>query len=259
MTAAGARPPPAVARPPPPGRATARGAPDPDVIRLDQSGSITHYAYDHSPLPHGGGTAAVRVVDGTILVSASAPTVTSGPAVYAVTFEDPATPGSTGIAHVPGTFSDTAPATPLNPGAPSQLALTDPDSNTIVPQSVPGVGGEFMLDSQGDQQEVFVKDPTSAAPQLSVLAISQSVDDTAFPASPGGKPITTNPTHDTVAGITGFQPGRAYSPVIPATPTTSPRTARPTTSAPSTSAPRRSPVRGGGAAERPHQGGDGQG
>jgi hypothetical protein len=183
--------------------------------RLDPSGSITHYAYDRSPLPHGGGTDAVSVVDGTILVSASAPTMTSGPAVYAVTLQDPATPGGTGIAHVRGAFSDAAPATPLNPGAPSQLALTDPDSNTVVPQSVPGVGGDFMLDSQGDRQEVFVKDPTSAAPQLSVLAISQSVDDTAFPTSPGGKLIATDPTHDTVVVITGFQPGRAYSSVTP--------------------------------------------
>src|SRR5215471_8042651 len=53
-------------------------------------GTITHYTYKPSPLPHMGGTDAVSVFNGKILVSASAPG-TSGtapknaPAVYVVT------------------------------------------------------------------------------------------------------------------------------------------------------------------------------
>lgn len=179
------------------------------------SSGVTRYAYDVSPLPHGGGTDDVTVADGTILVSASAPTVADGPAMYAVTLQDPAPPGGTGVAHVRGVFSDTASATPLDPGAPSKLALTDPDSNMVVPRSVPGLGGDVQLDSQADQQEIFVRHPASASPQLSVLAISRSVDDTAYARSSAGELVATDPTHDTVDVVSGLQPGQAYVAITP--------------------------------------------
>ena len=40
---------------------------------------VTHYAYNLNPLTHGGGTDSVAVTSGQIFVSASAPTVATGP------------------------------------------------------------------------------------------------------------------------------------------------------------------------------------
>ena len=37
-----------------------------------------------------------------------------------------------------------------------RLALTDPDSNEDVPSYAPRFAGEFMLTSQGDQEQIFV-------------------------------------------------------------------------------------------------------
>jgi len=53
-------------------------------------GTLTHYAYTPSPLPHLGGTDAVAADNGKILISASAPGTSgkapaSAPAVFAVT------------------------------------------------------------------------------------------------------------------------------------------------------------------------------
>src|SRR5215471_9504203 len=53
-------------------------------------GTVTHYTYTPSPLPHLGGTDAVTVYNGKIMITASAPGTagkapTSAPAVYAVT------------------------------------------------------------------------------------------------------------------------------------------------------------------------------
>jgi hypothetical protein len=35
--------------------------------------AVTHYTYDEPPLPHGGGTDAISIYEGRILISASAP------------------------------------------------------------------------------------------------------------------------------------------------------------------------------------------
>jgi len=56
------------------------------------------------------------------------------------------------------------------------LALTDPDSNAVVPAASPRFGGDFMLDSQGDSQQVYVSGATSDDPQLSLLKLSQRVN-----------------------------------------------------------------------------------
>jgi hypothetical protein len=74
-----------------------------------------------------------------------------------------------------------------------------------------------MLDSQGDQQQIFLGNPdgqNGASRQLSVLSLSQSVDDTAFPEGIGVL-YATDSTDDTVAVISGAFPS---SPVAVATP-----------------------------------------
>jgi hypothetical protein len=181
--------------------------------------AVTHYTYNQSPLPHGGGTDGVTFTNGLLLVAASAPTVANGPAVYEVTLHN------SGIADVKSLFADNDPATPANPGAPSTLALTDPDSTTAVPMSTPRFAGDYMLDSQGDEQQIYVNDPGAPAQTLSVLALSQSVDDTAFVTKDKGELVTTDSTADTVDVVTGpFQVGQAFTAVTPCNANNAPST-----------------------------------
>jgi hypothetical protein len=211
-------------------------------------------AYTYSPanpLPHGGGTDAISIYGRQILISASAPgtqgvsaTGPSGqPAVYQATLSA-ARGAATGTATLTSVFSDGAPAQvantamptasamspspaswcPASPaactiptdGASTSLALTDPDSNEIVPATAPRFGGDFVLDSQGDEQLIFVNRPGTPGQQLSVLYLSQSIDDTAYPTSTHGTLYATDQVNNDVVGITGpFQPSE---PIVSSTP-----------------------------------------
>jgi hypothetical protein len=155
------------------------------VIHPSPAAAVTRYAYNE-PLPHAGGTDAISIDGGRILISASAPGTTGEPApqptypaVYSVTLDT-----STRIATVSPLFYDEAKATVANvnqadSGTLVNLALTDPDSNEVVPAYGPRFAGDFMLTSQGDQRQIFVSNPGRADQHLSVLTLSQSVDDTA--------------------------------------------------------------------------------
>ena len=179
-------------------------------------GTVTHYTYSESPLPQLGGTDAVTVYDGKILISASSPGTTgkppaSAPAVFAVTLNS-----GTKTAAVAPFFADNATATTTNAanaGKPVTLALTDPDSNEIVPSSSPDFAGDFMLNAQADQELIF---SGASGQNLKVLKISQPVDDTAWVTSASGTLYTTDSTANTVDAITGtFKPGTAYTAVAP--------------------------------------------
>ncbi|MCU1557750.1 MAG: hypothetical protein JWN09_1745 [Microbacteriaceae bacterium] len=173
---------------------------------------LTTYAY--SGLTHGGGTDAISVVDNRILVSASAPTVASGPAVYQVDLR-----GST--ANLTSAFADNAAAKAANgpqTGATIALSLTDPDSNTVVPRSSPRFGGDFMLTAQADKQLVFVPNPGSGTQQLQALSVSQPMDDTAFATGARQTLWVTDPVKNTVYSVTGpFTPDEAIASVSPDT------------------------------------------
>jgi hypothetical protein len=183
---------------------------DPDAA---PASAVTHYQYNEA-LPHGGGTDAISVVDGKLFISASAPGTTglpapqaTYPAVYSVTL-DPADQ----VATVTPLFSDEDPATVANVnggGTTTNLALTDPDSSEVVPWGSPRFGGQFLLTSQGDQQQIYVSDPGGPHQHLSVLTLSQAVDDTAWATSWWGVLYATDSTHDTVDAVTGwFGPDR---------------------------------------------------
>jgi hypothetical protein len=182
-------------------------------------GVVQHYAYSES-LPHNGGTDAISIWDGRILVSASAPGTTGTlsapqptfPAVYSVTL-DP----SDSIAAVTSLFNDEDPAVVANVWTSQwwhnvKLALTDPDSNEVVPWGAPRFAGDFMLTSQGDMQQIFV---SPWEHKLLVLNLTQSVDDTAWPGGSHGTLFATDSTYDTVDAITGDLPD---GPVVAATP-----------------------------------------
>lgn len=203
------------------------------------------YAYNPpNPLPHGGGTDAISIYGNQILISASAPgTVPSSstspatsPAVYQATFTHQ--PGaSTGTANLTPLFFDGSTATVANLAEPTEssvspspaswcppapaactippagtsvtLHLTDPDSNEVVPFTSPR-SADFVLTSQGDEQQIYVANPGTPFQHLSVLDLSQSIDDTAYITDPDGTLYATDQAHNDVVAIRGgFRPGEA--------------------------------------------------
>jgi hypothetical protein len=182
---------------------------------------IRHYRYN-KPLPHHGGTDAISIDHGQVLVSASAPGTTGAaapqpayPAVYVVTFHR-----ATRIAAVAPLFFGEDPAAVANVGTGQgtvvRLALTDPDSNEIVPPSGPRFAGDFMLTSQGDKEQIFVRHGGHHGRSLAVLRLSQSVDDTAWARSPFGRLYGADTSGDTIDVVTGFFP--AHSVFVAVTP-----------------------------------------
>jgi hypothetical protein len=185
-------------------------------------GSVVHYTYNEA-LPHDGGTDAISIYRGTILISASAPGTTGAaapqptyPAVYRVALDS-----ANDVATVTPLFYDEDSATVANRGSSPfgssiPLALTDPDSNEDVPSYADRFAGEFMLTSQGDRQQIFVHDAGAPHQRLSVLNLSDSVDDTVWPSSRRGAIFATDSTHDTVNEITGpFARGEVFVAATP--------------------------------------------
>ena len=184
-----------------------------------RGGSVTNYAYN-KPLPHNGGTDAITIWQGRIFVSASAPGTTGDPApqpqypaVYSVSLDT-----ATAVATVTPVFYDEDAATVANVGSHrgqrTTLGLTDPDSSEAVPFFAPRFAGQFMLTSQGDLQQVYVAGAGTPFQHLSVLNLSQSVDDTAWPIGPGGLFATDAGADsvDVVTGSFGDQPVVAVTP-----------------------------------------------
>ncbi len=170
---------------------------------------VTHYSYNKNPLPHNGGTDAIEFYNGLMLISASAPGTVGAaapqpyyPGVYIVT-PDPANR----VAYVKPLFYDEADATAANglhSGHTVRLALTDPDSNEDVPLNAPRFGGDFMLTSQGDKEQIFVPGAGTPFQQLWVLHLSDSVDDTAWASTAFGAFYTASHDTDAIDRISGF-------------------------------------------------------
>ena len=184
------------------------------------SSRIAHYTYN-KPLPHNGGTDAISFYNGLMLISASAPGTTGAaapnpayPAVYSVIL-DPAKH----VAFFRALFYDESSATAANGphfGKTVKLALTDPDSNEVVSPSAPRFGGDFMLTSQGDKEQIYVHDAGTRYQHLSVLALAQSVDDTAWATAWHGAFYAADHDGDTVDVVSGtFRPGTAFVAVTP--------------------------------------------
>ncbi len=117
-------------------------------------------------------------------------------------------------------FYDEDAATAANVGAAdyglaTTLALTGPDSNEVVPEGA-RFGGDFMLTSQGDQEQIYVSDAGGRHQRLAVLSLSQSVDDTAWPTQARGTLYSTDSTNDTIVSVRG--PFVPYQPIVAATP-----------------------------------------
>jgi len=185
------------------------------------SGQVTHYSYGKNPLPHNGGTDAISFYDGHMLISASAPGTAGAaapnpayPAVYRVTLDQ-----GNRVAYVHPLFYDESQATVANgphAGKTVKLGLTDPDSNEVVPWVAPRFSGDFMLTSQGDKEQIYVRGAGTWYQHVSVLRLSQSVDDTAWATAWHGAFYAADHDGDTIDAVTGsFWPGTALVAVTP--------------------------------------------
>jgi hypothetical protein len=192
-------------------------------------GPVTHYYYN-KPLPSHGGTDAISFYHGQMLVSASAPGTTGAaapnpayPAVYSVSLDT-----WNKVAYIGALFYDESWATAANgphQGTSVRLGLTDPDSNEVVPAPAPLFAGDFMLTSQGDKEQIYVHGAGSWYQHLSVLSLSQSVDDTAWATSWHGTFFASDNSGDTIDAVSGtFWPGTAFVAVTPCDANGSPAT-----------------------------------
>jgi hypothetical protein len=184
-------------------------------------GGAVHYRYA-APVASHGGTDAIDIYNGAVMISGSAPGTTGKaapqaayPAVYRAIIDQ-----RTHVARLHGVFSDEARATVANTSGPTRghsvrLGLTDPDSNETVPAFAGRFAGDFMLTSQGDEEQIFVSG-AGAHPSLSVLKLSASVDDTAWPSRPTGTLYVTDNGNDTINAVTG--PFRRGSEIVATTP-----------------------------------------
>ena len=198
--------------------------------REEKSDQVRHFTYNAQPLPHNGGTDGVVTDRGHVLISASAPGTTGAaapqatyPAVYTVTFNRHSL-----VATARPVFFDEAAATVANVGSADQgktvhLALTDPDSNSVVPRSAGRFTGDFMLTSQGDLEQIFLSPHHDRG--LSVLRLSQSIDDSAWATGRHGRLYATDSSNDAVDVVTGrFRSGTMLVAVTPCNANSAPST-----------------------------------
>ena len=173
--------------------------------------AVKDYAY--TGMTHGGGTDTATIYQGKIFITASNPADSTGPAVYQATLS-----GST--AALTPVFADNATAAVANTGSTgtTTLALTDPDSATVVPAESPRFQSQFVLASQGDQQLIFADHAGTPQQSLQVLNLNQQVDDTAFATTSKQTLWITDPDHNSVLSVSGpFAAGQALSTVTPDT------------------------------------------
>ncbi len=174
----------------------------------------SRFRFDAQPLPHGGGTDSITIDRGRLYLVASAPTAgTYGPALYQVRLVHT----TAKLTAVP--FFDATTATLADAGGHHRavhLALTDPDSSTVVPARSPRFAGDFMLDAQGDRQQVYVSHLGVRGQHLWVLRLSRPVDDTAWATTTHGTLLEANTAAGTVDALTGsFDSGTAYVSITP--------------------------------------------
>jgi hypothetical protein len=181
---------------------------------------------DDNTVHTGGGTDAVTVIDGKIFLAASNPNTLVGAeppsnpkatATFQVTLSQS---GGVNTATLTPTFPDDATATVGGGGSGTvTLALTDPDSNAQVPLFAPLYGGDYVLDSQADQQLIFASGIGSAAsfgagnltqlplkhaePGNPAVNIGAGVDDIRWTEGDRGSLIVVDSATNTVYRIAG--------------------------------------------------------
>lgn len=205
------------------------------VITALDIGNDTSQSYtsDVAVLPHGGGLDDMKVINGVVYASASAPTTTLnpspnlapystdssgataeygvniGPALYAISLNSD---GKT--FHATPALMSSTPVTLLPGNTPVTLNMTDADSSMIDPS------GDLVIDSQQDSELVFVKNVGTATQSVSVLPVTLygnpwPLDDTRWsPASGTSFMLVTDTPAQLIYKITAataFTASTAYS------------------------------------------------
>lgn len=175
-----------------------------------------HITYSPNPataksgaMATGGGTDSIAVHNGNVYLSASAPAPDSnGNFTHAALFK--ATIQGNTATLTPALMGN-ATATDVTTGKNVTLNLSDPDSSTIVPSVSPKFAGDFMLDSQGDSQLLFVQNLGSADQSVSKLPLGTQVDDVAWATSSTGTLYVSDSSANKVYVISVHtKPGTAF-------------------------------------------------
>ena len=106
-----------------------------------------------------------------------------------------------------------------------KLALTDPDSNEVVPPVAARFGGDFMLTSQGDKEQIYVHGAgtgTSTCRSWRCPSRSMTPPGPRPGTGPSTPPTTTADTVDVVSGM--FWPGTVFVTVTPCDASNAPAT-----------------------------------
>ncbi|MCI4321363.1 MAG: hypothetical protein L3K05_03550, partial [Thermoplasmata archaeon] len=103
------------------------------------TGNVTSYTYSPNPAVSGnGGTDSVSIWNGHLYTTHSNPNDTTQAAEYLVTLNQ-----TSHVAALTTVFSDNSVATDLRSNKTIHLALTDPDTNAVIPSSTPRFAGEL--------------------------------------------------------------------------------------------------------------------
>jgi hypothetical protein len=184
---------------------------NPNLVIIDPKNRHQTAPFLFSAEPHGGGYDDIVFRGCKVFISASNPSgnPNTGPAIVTAHLED-------GIVQVAPLLMGNATAIDVPTGASITLNLQDPDSMTLDPQ------GNLVLDSQGDQELIYVTHPGQPDQQALRLPLSLSsagastpveTDDTAFVTASDGFVLFADKGLNTVFKLTraGFVPGSAYT------------------------------------------------
>ena len=115
------------------------------------TGEATRFRYEPSPAENGnGGTDSIAIWGGRIVLAHSNPNDTEEVTDYAVDLDR-----ASRIAHLRAFFSDDSRAVDALTHTTVTLALTDPDTNGVIPDAAPRFAGQLATISQADGQIVF--------------------------------------------------------------------------------------------------------
>ena len=173
----------------------------------DPSTQVVHYSYDPSPAeghPAAGGTDSIAISDGDIFLAHSNPALAGSAATYEVGL-DP----RTRVAHLRPVFADNSTATDAVTKQKVTLALTDPDSNRVLPSASPRFAHQLAQVSQADGEIVFVDRHGHPDPMLTRLDLANRgapsshppVDDVTVATADRGTLYVTDPTAGKVTAL----------------------------------------------------------
>jgi hypothetical protein len=133
-------------------------------------GAVATYTYSPSPEVSGnGGTDSIAILGGHLYISHSNPNDVSQATTYEVALDQ-----TTLTAYLTPIFYDNSQAKSVNTGSVATMALTDPDTNYIMPRASPMFAGDLATISQGDGKIIFASHLPNH-PQLSVLSVADNV------------------------------------------------------------------------------------